>query len=120
MSHYHNPPPFSASSPSPSPVGAPIGIAAVAAIDEVFTEKGRIVGKQFLSARDEEILLAERIEINRYLGAGFFGNVWRGIYTAGNIRREYLHTYYNQYVNIRLLSVDLLIIIIIYRILFRS
>ncbi len=46
-------------------------------------EKGRYLGTQFLSTRDEEILLSNLIEITNHLGEGYFSNVWRGKHKGG-------------------------------------
>ncbi len=61
----------------------------------------RAVGGQSLSSYDEEILLSKGIEITDHLGEGYFGNVWRGIYTTTGKKEDnnlhiYLYTYFSR------------------------
>ncbi len=74
---------YRTSTGSPSFIPPPVPVT-----DNISTDnekkKGRSINESpvLLSERDERILLEKGIRITDHLGAGFFGNVWKGQYTA--------------------------------------
>ncbi len=79
---------YRTSTASPSLIPPPVGVT------DIIKKTGGSINESpvLLSERDEMILLEKGIRIIDHLGAGFFGNVWKGQYTTNVATTNATHT----------------------------